>query len=330
MTPSDVERVRLGGAWFPPIERRPFPDAEARRRKLQASTVWLSEEMAPRAHRLARVAAERLGIQEPIELYQSKGEHTARFSNNRPIAIELMGDTLNALDDGCLLAVLGHELGHFLVPSAPSITGNASSLVSELTADRFGLLACRDVDAAIRLELVSAGGNDARSIDTTAYLEQCRKVIDALLADGKKVWASSHPEHSMRAYAVWAFSRSDVYLQLTGEGLGLRALDDIDESLFTLLGVKHPREMDMAAPPALIATTGATDPEEQRLRKEQPTPLTLEEVAIDALTDSTVRKLGSVSKHLRELLTPNERPKPTAESPLSRRFREMVDRERKK
>ncbi|MGK4455697.1 hypothetical protein, partial [Klebsiella pneumoniae] len=62
----------------------------------------------------------------------------------------------------------------------------AYAIARELTADRFGLLACRDLDAALRLEMRSAAGRSASSVrfDTDAYLRQCRVVAEEIIARG--------------------------------------------------------------------------------------------------------------------------------------------------
>ena len=61
-------------------------------------------------------------------------------------------------------------------------------MASEFTADRFGLLACRSLDAMLRLEMQTAAGPAATTVrfDTHSYLEQCRAVAEETLALAKK------------------------------------------------------------------------------------------------------------------------------------------------
>jgi Zn-dependent protease with chaperone function len=106
-----------------------------------------------------------LGVEEPLILVQSA--------------------LLDQLDDAQVVAVLGHELGHlhsdhtlyrvlatFLLLGGAQLSGLMKLLTfplqkalfhwsrcSELTADRAGLLASRDLSACLRLMLTFAGGN---------------------------------------------------------------------------------------------------------------------------------------------------------------------------
>jgi hypothetical protein len=213
--------------------------------------------MAPEAYAAAHEAREALAIDDTLEIYQSasRGFNTARLAlHGKPIAVESRGDYLALLDRGALVAVFGHELGHCMAPvgnqeyawmlpacaDAKSGLGLACLLARELTADRFGLLACRDLDAALRLEMVSAAGSAAARLrlDTTAYLSQCREVTDELLEKGGAVLGATHPEHYVRGYAAWLWSESDAYRAMTGVGPGTRSITDVDATLTKLLGVR--------------------------------------------------------------------------------------------
>lgn len=238
-----------------------IPDAKTIRRRLMASALLLTEGMAPEIHAFAREAMRVLGVEKPLEIYQASGrENAAMHAVEEPVLLEIQGRLLTLLDRGAALAVFGHELGHFLAHGPSTRVGvagrlaaaiadadgvelhlqqacSALSMAKELTADRFGLLACRDLDALLRLEMIATTGlpGNALSWDTAAYLAQAKTLIEQTLADGAGAQGVTHPEHSLRAYAAWLFSESDVYRALTDQGPGSRKLDEIDALLAKVL-----------------------------------------------------------------------------------------------
>jgi len=236
-------------------------DPDRVRRKLMARSLRLSETMAPEAWAAANRARAALGLDVPVEIYQSAGrENAAMHMVRTPAMVEIQGRLLTLLDGPCLDAVFGHELGHFLAHGQQGPLGAAGVLSSmlletgegstralaarlsmaiELTADRFGLLACRDLDVVLRLEMASTTGLPTHALtwDTRAYLAQCTELMEQCLREGTVAQGISHPEHNLRAWAAWLFSESDVYRDLTGNGPGTRTLADIDALLGKVLGV---------------------------------------------------------------------------------------------
>jgi len=238
-----------------------IPDAKTIRRRLMASALLLTEGMAPEIHQHAHEAMRALGVDKPIEIYQANGrENAAMHAVEEPVLLEIQGRLLTLLDRGAAIAVFGHELGHFLAHGPGTELGkvgrlaaaiadsdgvelhlkracSALSMAKELTADRFALLACGDLDALLRLEMIATTGlpGSALTWDTTAYLTQAKTLIEQTLAEGEGAHGVTHPEHSLRAYAAWLFSESDAYRAITGKGPGTRTLDEIDAVLSKIL-----------------------------------------------------------------------------------------------
>ena len=272
--PFDVESIRFKGEQvfastlhrLPGLQSlcpRPDTDPQRIRRHLLARSMQLSEGMAPELHAAARRCAERFGIREPVEIFQAAGaENAAMHMCVSPVLLEIQGRLLSLLDGGALDAVIGHELGHYLAHGADNpdsalltqlggvLHGQGGSdevlavalrysMARELTADRFGLLACDGLDTALRLEMVIVTGLSAQSLswDTQAYLEQSKALMEDVLADDGDTPASTHPEHSLRTYALWLFSETDVYHRLTGQGPGTRRLAEVDDILMRILGL---------------------------------------------------------------------------------------------
>ncbi|TNY27180.1 hypothetical protein BV497_04720 [Fulvimonas soli] len=241
-------RVALMGVQCAP------PEPEAVRRQLLGRAVRLTETMAPAATAAANEIRDAFGLQAAVEIYQSAGrENAAMHLLREPILMEIQGRLLSLLDNGALRAVIGHEFGHFIahgpdsphahvsalatylaaaedVPGEVALLASMLSMARELTADRYALLATRDLDALLRLEMVATTGLPAEALggDTAGYLAQCRELVESCLADGDGAQGVTHPEHGVRAWAAWLFSESDLYHELTGCGPATRAIADVD------------------------------------------------------------------------------------------------------
>jgi len=273
LDPIDVERVRFSGEasaagqlrgnpWLQDLivaaQARGRTDPVRIRRRLQAQAVRLTEGRAADVWRAARVAAERLDVDVDLEIHQATGaENPAIHLVERPALLELRSRLLTLLDAPSTVAALGHELGHYLahgptypdatlglvaksamdLPDAPDHALRAAStltLAREITADRFGLLACRDLDAALRLEMAATTGLATQSLtwDASAYLEQCKALMEQALEEG-----SVSAEHGLRPWALWLFSETATYRAMTGLGPGTRSLSDVDEQIARAIGV---------------------------------------------------------------------------------------------
>jgi hypothetical protein len=210
--------------------------------------------MAPSAYRAAREAQRILGLTGDLEIYQRNGaENAAIHLVEHPILIEVQASLLPLLDPAAIRGVFGHELGHYLAHGPRTPVGAAHralallgrldldaaleselgrlSMLAELTADRVALLACQDVHAMLRLEMVMLTGlsADALTWDTEAYLGQCRDLIESALSDRTRVAQRPDAAHSLRAYAMWLFSETATYRELTGRGIGAREIGEVDE-----------------------------------------------------------------------------------------------------
>ncbi len=231
-----------------------LPEPEAVRRQLLGRAVRLTEAMAPKAIMAAVEIRDAFGLTSPVEIYQSAGrENAAMHLLREPILMEIQGRLLSLLDDGALRAVIGHEFGHFIAhgPDSPhaqvsalatslalaedapvelALVASTLSMARELTADRYALLATRDLDALLRLEMVATTGLPAEDLggDTAGYLAQCCELVEACLAEGDSAQGVTHPEHGVRAWAAWLFSETTLYRELTGCGPGTRTLDEVD------------------------------------------------------------------------------------------------------
>lgn len=301
---------------------RSIEEARTKRRSVLANALLLTESMAPEAYEAAHEAMAALGIDDRIELFQSDGHgvDTARLVlRGDPIGIEFLGGYLDRLDRGALTAVLGHEIGHCLAhakhhafrrsSSAPvTPVRRAYAMAAEFTADRFGLLACRDLDTVLRLEIQTLVGRATRSIrvDTADYLRQSQAIAEELLASGGTLLGTSHPEHYVRTYAEWLFSETDLYRTLTGGGSARRTIEEVDATLAALIGpLREDAALDVHAhpPPSPRVPTTTKEP-----RGTKP-PHDAKEPHDDVLAGAARRTLTAARDALATLTEPAGPPK---------------------
>jgi hypothetical protein len=263
----DIERVRFAGELeaYETFERKDRgdmlrfqlhkPDGASDRRAILSRAVLLTEAMAPELYAAAHEALKALGVEDRIELFQRDGvAPNARLAlSGAPIGIEFIGDYVDRFDHATLVAIFGHEIGHAIAHSGHAkyrwalhtCQGGdrpwrrAYATAAEVTADRFGLLACRDLHAALRLEMQSVTGRVSGKIrfDTEAYLDHCKSFVEETAKHGTRPASSTHPDHYVRGYAEWLFWESDLFRELAGVGPGTRKLADIDALLRPLVGL---------------------------------------------------------------------------------------------
>jgi hypothetical protein len=170
---------------------------------------------------------------------------------NLPL-IWLSSGLVKGLSDLELRFVIGHELGHWYYEHHryPMVEPNADprfiarqqlSRAAEVSADRFGLVACGDIDVALRAIVKTASGLPEEHIGArvSEFISQMRSTkVDEI--DQGEVFAT-HPPMAIRARALLWFSMSQKYMQFTG-GLSEGALDielvnrRVEKDLASVLG----------------------------------------------------------------------------------------------
>ncbi len=248
------------------IAQLPKADPKKARRDLQAFTLPLSDAMAPDVYAAVREAMRRLAVDKLVEVYQTAGQGSAdlnasvNLTDDTTIRIVIRGREFNHFDSVGKIDVMGHEVGHYLAhgpgwdfvdvsyaaylvaaqggPERLERQARGLSVAQELTADRFALLASRDLDVHLRAHMIGASGIPMRELtwDPRGYLEQARKLMDETLTKGETAKGFTHPEHSLRAYAAWLFSETEVYADLVGlEKAPTRTLSQVNTALRRLL-----------------------------------------------------------------------------------------------
>jgi Zn-dependent protease with chaperone function len=208
------------------------------------SNLRVNADNFPELHQMLREARAILDLPKEPDLYVAAGGEINAFTAGveRPIVV-LSSSAVDLLTDDELFFVIAHELGHIksghvlyyqmaeFLPVIGDLIGTATlgvgSMVStaleiallnwkrmsEFTADRAGLLACQNADAAIGAMMKIAGLPQKRygSINTEDFIAQARDFegldTDKLnkFAKALSVMGQSHPWTVMRAnqFLTW-------------------------------------------------------------------------------------------------------------------------------
>ncbi len=228
--------------WFSD-EARLRSSSEALKQDLLRSTYRITGTAHPEVLNAATQAAERLGLDLAIELYQTAGDTSPNaglvFVPDAAIVL-FSGQILELLNPRQLTAVLGHELAHhvlwslddskFLVAERmlhalvdetndPALVESVRRLrlSTELFADRGALLACGDLHSAV--ETLVTVATSMRSVNGAAFVAQAEEV---LRTDDRVSDATTHPDTFLRALALQDAAngenalRADVHRALFG------------------------------------------------------------------------------------------------------------------
>ncbi len=182
--------------------------------------------------------------------------------------IWLSSGLVKSLKESELVFVIGHELGHwyyrhYLYPTVAPDSGplfvarQQLSRAAEISADRFGLLACGNVDVALRAILKTASGLPEEHIGArvSEFISQARNLKIGEINQGE-VFAA-HPPMVIRARALLWFSMSKEYMQvsnLADEGaIQIDVVNSrVEKDLLSVLGTGFSLQQDREIQDAIL------------------------------------------------------------------------------
>ena len=223
-------RRRVAGAAFripaPELNRELAQSTGNRDGALSARMLRINASLAPVIEEAVVLACRNLGFpREMVDVYvRPQQEINAYSSRDGDRAVVTLNSRMVEISDLEEIAyVVGHELGHYLLPESnvrtdtQSVEGCMLSRNNEFTMDRIGLLACRSVEKACSSEMKTLSGlsGDFLRVDVSALIDQWREASRSLAASGEWVYAT-HPPPGMRAKALVRFHASDAYRQFIG------------------------------------------------------------------------------------------------------------------
>jgi Zn-dependent protease with chaperone function len=231
--------------------------------QLMGSYLRASEDCFPELHRAVQEGCEILDVpKRPAVYIQPGGLNAFTAGVEQPIVVFNAG-LIDSMTEEELRFVVGHELGHIksghvlyyqiamLLPVLAEVVGVATfgigsllsfplevalvrwQRMSELTADRAGLLACQDINAATTAMIKLAGLplKFFDKVNTEDFLAQARE-FESFDSD-KLDWVAkilsgmgqSHPWTVMRASELLRWVDSSYYEKLLADPTGGRALE---------------------------------------------------------------------------------------------------------
>ncbi len=266
----------------------------------------------PQVFEACQTAMTRLGIDAPVTLYQANDGTMNASIVYVPgeIHIVFFGPILEKLDHAEMLALMGHELSHYLLwsigegehyragrlfdhalsyPDAkPSHreTARLLNLHTELFADRGAAIAAGAPEPAVAVLVKVMTG--LTNVDPAAYLRQAQEVEAA----GAKSQGVTHPEAYLRARAVqlWWSGDPDLSHWLEKHLHGPLSIEALD-----LLGQARLTQMTRAFLARFMAELGeGSDEITTQLRamfpdfgRQEEVPLDLTEIGVERIDDAT-------------------------------------------
>lgn len=209
---------------------------------LQGHSFKVNEKLAPRLFESFNEVKKRLDFDEPIEFYITNNPELNAFAVSRLEAdeshiININSGLIDKVDDDELKFIVGHEIGHLISNNAniaqllnfvfsaqsqtPLMMQHKIAVwdkLSELTADRFGFLACGKLDKVLSCFFKMASGLSVERLnfDPKAFSIENEEILKYFKETGSGNLLS-HPINPIRIKAVELFERSILYQNLAGD-----------------------------------------------------------------------------------------------------------------
>jgi len=256
---ADVKRVKEE------LERQADKGLPSVRRRLLATSVRLSKEMAPEIRAIADDCIQRLGITIPVEIYvypsASYNAACVKPEEGR-LFIVFSSSLLERFDAAELRFVMGHELGHHLyhhhdIPIGYLLMGKnrpspslalqlfAWSRYAEISADRAGAHCAHDFESVGRglFKLASGLSSDVVTFNLQDFLRQIDEMQSAdaeASSQGAPMedWFSTHPFSPLRVKALQMFHESELVVER-----GIPAAE-LEATVTSLMGLMEPSYLD--------------------------------------------------------------------------------------
>lgn len=227
---------------------------------MEGHSLKVEKPLLSHLYNLFEEVKEALDFKDPIDFYVTGNSDINAFSVSIenvdcPSIVNVNSALLTLMTDQEIKFVLGHELGHlidhdskmnslisFVFPVEDSIPIGLQhkirlwSQLAELEADRYGYLACKDLDACVSAFYKMSSGLDITrmNVQLDVLLEENRRHLDFFLSD-KGISLDTHPVNPIRVESLnlYATCKTESALtkgmeQLTGILLkvGCSAIDE--------------------------------------------------------------------------------------------------------
>lgn len=198
--------------------------------------VPIQREIVPKVDEALDLACERLGLdRDSVHGFVKSDPSVNAFCHTSIRGNAVVGvnsGTVERLNMHELAYIFGHELGHYILP-LPKLhvfmkSGGArpasmeDAIVHrklEISMDRFGLVACQDLQVACSAAIKLASGLSSAEItsDVIAFTKEAVKGYVRDYTEYEDEAYSSHPTAYARIRALYHFSQSEDYLSIIGQ-----------------------------------------------------------------------------------------------------------------
>lgn len=207
-------------------------DDEYWRSRMEGHCMKADKALLGNFYKLCHDVKAALGFSDPVDFYVTGDSSINAFSiasedNNHPHIVNVNSELFNLMSEDELKFVVGHELGHlinqdtalrrlisFVYP--PETTSIPITLqykihlhdnLAELVADRYGYIACGNLDACVTAFFKMASGLDLEKMQVSIeeLLEDNSKHLDYFLK-GKGMSHYDHPVNPIRVQAINLFA----------------------------------------------------------------------------------------------------------------------------
>ena len=235
------------------------------RKQLLTKALKLTRGMMPGLYEVTDRCAQTLQLEAEIEIYVNQD---GRFNAacyppvKEKVLLVVTSALLEKFSQDELAFVLGHELGHYLFehtrfPVDYILENNGGSLSplhamklyawirnAEVTADRVGMVCCRDFDVAANTFFKLSSGITSSSFqfsvkDYLAQLEDLRHEVAQQETDPQD-WFSTHPFNPMRLKALEVFTRGRPYFSLIGQSGGELTAEQVADEVAEMMSLMEP------------------------------------------------------------------------------------------
>jgi Zn-dependent protease with chaperone function/uncharacterized tellurite resistance protein B-like protein len=236
------------------------------RKELLTKALKISRGMMPALYQVVDRCARTLDLKSEIEVYVNQDGHfnAACYPPTKDkVLLMLTSSLLEKFSGDELSFVVGHELGHYLFehtrfPVDYILQNNGGQLApvhamklyawirnAEITADRVGMICCRNFDVAANTFFKLSSGITSSVFQFSvkeylAQLEDLRSEVASQESDPQD-WFSSHPFNPMRLKALEVFTKGQPYHELIGtNGGGTLTADEVANQVSELMRIMEP------------------------------------------------------------------------------------------
>lgn len=211
--------------------------------KMEGHCMKVEVNLLPELYNLFQEVKEALNYTDPVDLYITGNSEINAFSlateaEDRPNIINVNSGLLDLMSNDELKFVIGHELGHLInkdtelrrliyfiypqekaqIPTLLQYKIRLHEQLAELVADRYGYLACQNLDACVSAFFKMASGLDLVKMNvkiSDLLADNARRLEFFTKGDG--ISRYDHPVNPIRIQAINIYAKAESQAQLDTE-----------------------------------------------------------------------------------------------------------------